>query len=131
MAQSGTDPLHALEEQMQPSDPQVARAREAGRPRRRGLALALLAIAVAMLVTGMVLPQGLLLAAGLITAPVAMHLLTALQNPCHPASPGWKRRLPTRRRPSKRSSVPDRARKRRPVRSARLRHTGPSGRGRW
>ncbi|WP_207620872.1 DUF3040 domain-containing protein, partial [Streptosporangium minutum] len=85
MAQSGTDPLHALEEQMQPSDPQVARAREAGRPRqprayprRRGLALALLVLSVTMLVTGMVLPQGLLLAAGLVTAPLATHLLTPL-----------------------------------------------------
>ncbi|TKK91327.1 DUF3040 domain-containing protein [Herbidospora galbida] len=133
MAQSGTDPLHALEEQMQRGDPHGAPALEAGRPRRprayrrrRGLALALLAVSVAMLVTGMMLPQGLLLAAGLVTAPLAMHLLTPPQNPRRPASPNRQRRSPSRRRRSKRSSVPDRARERRPIRSGRLRPTGPS-----
>ncbi|MER5184499.1 DUF3040 domain-containing protein [Streptomyces sp. NPDC002896] len=82
MTQPDTNPLHALEAQIQRSDPHFARGLQTGRPRqpreyqrRRGPAWALLALSLAMLVMGMVLPQGLLLASGLVTAGVALYLL--------------------------------------------------------
>ncbi|MFE7763531.1 hypothetical protein [Streptomyces sp. NPDC057438] len=52
--------------------------------RRRGRAWALLAGSLVMLVMGMVLPQGLLLASGLVTAGMATHLLAP---PDHPERP--------------------------------------------
>ncbi|WP_063631634.1 hypothetical protein [Streptomyces himastatinicus] len=81
MAQPGTRPLHDLETQTRRSVPPAARVPGAGHPlrphayrRRRGPARALLALSAVMVVMGMVLPQGLLLAAGLVTAG-ATHLL--------------------------------------------------------
>lgn len=70
MAQPGKQLLHDLEAGM------------AGQPRRppayrRTPAWVLLAVALTMLVTGLVLPQALLLAAGLVTVGVALHLLSS------------------------------------------------------
>ncbi|WP_409467241.1 DUF3325 family protein [Streptomyces sp. HC307] len=90
MAQPGTNPLHDLEAQTQRSDPHFARGLETGHPRqpreyrrRRGLAWALLALSVAMMITGMVLPQGLLLATGLVTAGMATYALAPPHDPDH------------------------------------------------
>lgn len=71
--------LKDLEEQMEQGDPQFAQALDSGRPRRpreyrHGPAWLALAVALAMLVTGMVLPNGLVIAAGLIVAGMAGHL---------------------------------------------------------
>lgn len=79
MAHPGDELLHDLEERMERSDPRFARGLDAGRPRppreyRRRLAWVLLAVSVSMLVGGLVLPQGLLLATGLVVAGVAAHL---------------------------------------------------------
>jgi hypothetical protein len=52
--------------------------------RRRGRAWALLAASLAMLVMGMVLPQGLLLASGLVAAGMATHLLAPPDRPERP-----------------------------------------------
>ncbi|MDX2906794.1 hypothetical protein PV464_43525, partial [Streptomyces scabiei] len=52
--------------------------------RRRGRAWALLAVSLAMLVLGMVLPQGLLLASGLVAAGMATHLLAPPDRPERP-----------------------------------------------
>ncbi|MDW8808805.1 hypothetical protein P1P68_29435 [Streptomyces scabiei] len=52
--------------------------------RRRGRAWALLAVSLAMLVMGMVLPQGLLLASGLVAAGMATHLLAPPDRPERP-----------------------------------------------
>lgn len=82
MRQPDTNPLHDLEAQTQQSDPHFAHGLQTARPyqpreyrRRRGPAWVLLALSLAMLVMGMVLPQGLLLASGLVTAGMATHLL--------------------------------------------------------
>ncbi|MEU6040690.1 DUF3040 domain-containing protein [Actinomadura sp. NPDC047616] len=84
MAQPGRNPLHDLEAQMRRSDPRFARGRDTGnprRPRRRGWAWALLALSLATLAVGMVLPHGMLLASGLVTAGVATYLLSAPHAP--------------------------------------------------
>ncbi|MFH0515803.1 DUF3040 domain-containing protein [Streptomyces sp. M41] len=82
MERHGTDPLHELEARTRGSDPRFARGLETGNPRqpreyrrRRGRAWALLALAVAMVITGTALAQGLLLAAGLVLAGMATSLL--------------------------------------------------------
>lgn len=71
-----------------------ARGPRTGRPRRphdhrrrRGPGWALLALSVAMLVVGMTLPHGLLLASGLVTAGTAVYLLAPPQDPDRPALP--------------------------------------------
>ncbi len=71
--------LKDLEEQVEQSDPRFARAMDSGRPRRpreyrRSPAWLVLAMAVAMLVTGIALPNGLLIATGLVVAGIAGHL---------------------------------------------------------
>ncbi|PNG19943.1 DUF3040 domain-containing protein [Streptomyces cahuitamycinicus] len=71
--------LKDLEQQMEHSDPRFAQALDSGRPRRpreyrHGPAWLVLAGALAMVVTGMVLPNGLLIAAGLVVAGIAGHL---------------------------------------------------------
>jgi hypothetical protein len=94
MTQPGTDPLHDLETRTRRNDPRFARELELRQPRRpradrgrRGLAWALLAVSVLMVITGMLLPQGLLLAAGLVAAGTAAHLLALA--PAHdPGRPG-------------------------------------------
>ncbi|AQA12513.1 DUF3040 domain-containing protein [Streptomyces malaysiensis] len=78
MAAPGDIQLHELEERMARSDPRFARGLREGRPRRpreyrRGPAWVLLAVSLAMQVAGMLLPQGLLLAAGLVVAGIAAH----------------------------------------------------------
>ena len=94
MAQPKTDPLRDLEAHTQRSDSRFARGLQKGRPcrpreyrRRRGPARALLALSLALLVTGIVLPQGLLLAASLVTAGVATYLLTPPYGSDHPDLP--------------------------------------------
>ena len=66
MARPGDNPQHHLEEQMERRDLHVVRDPDTGasrRPRavRRRPAWVLLALSLAMLITGMVLPHGLLL----------------------------------------------------------------------
>lgn len=87
-------PLHDLEARTRRSDARFARGLGTGRPRppreyrrRRGPAWALLAASMAMLVTGVVLPQGLLLAAGLVTAGIATYLLAPPHAPDRPGLP--------------------------------------------
>ncbi|QFQ96955.1 hypothetical protein F9278_12840 [Streptomyces phaeolivaceus] len=53
-------------------------------PRRSRRAWALLAVALAMLITGTVLPHGLLLASGLVVAGLATHLLAPPDAPDRP-----------------------------------------------
>ncbi|MBE1596883.1 MULTISPECIES: hypothetical protein [Streptomyces] len=55
--------------------------------RRRGRAWALLALSLVMLIMGMALPQGLLLASGLVTAGIATHLLAPPDHPDRPDAP--------------------------------------------
>ncbi|MET8331413.1 hypothetical protein [Streptomyces sp. NPDC005181] len=88
MAHPGDNPLHDLEEQPVWSDLHVVHGPGTGRPRevRRGPAWALMALSLAMLITGMVLPNGLLLAAGLVTAGMAAHLFTPPRNPTGPGA---------------------------------------------
>ncbi|WP_326607836.1 hypothetical protein OG930_41050 [Streptomyces sp. NBC_01799] len=89
MAHPGDNPLHHLEEQMERRDLHVARGPGTGRPRRsrevrRRPAWALPALSLAMLITGMVLPHGLLLAAGLVTAGTAAILFTPARDRTEP-----------------------------------------------
>lgn len=88
MAHTDTDPGHH-ETRTRPSGPHAARAPRVGRQprenrRRRGRAWALLTLSVAMLITGVMLPQGLLLAAGLVTAGMATYLLVPPHGPDRP-----------------------------------------------
>ncbi|MFJ5218807.1 DUF3040 domain-containing protein [Streptomyces sp. NPDC088354] len=94
MTQPETDPLHALDAQTRRSDPQFARGLRTGRPRRpreyrcrRGPAWTLFALSVAMLIVGMTLPQGLLLASGLVGAGLATYLVTSPHDPDRPDLP--------------------------------------------
>ncbi|MEU2281486.1 DUF3040 domain-containing protein [Streptomyces sp. NPDC013178] len=94
MVQPGTGPLHDLETRTQRGDPRFARGLGTGHPRRprehrrrRGPAWTLLALSAAMLITGMVLPQGLLLAVGLVTAGMATQLLAPPHDPDRPGLP--------------------------------------------
>ncbi|WP_413799902.1 DUF3040 domain-containing protein [Streptomyces iranensis] len=82
MAQPGDTQLRELEERMARSDPRFARGLGEGRPcrpweYRHGPAWALLAVSLTMQVVGMLLPQGLLLAAGLVVAGMAAHLFVS------------------------------------------------------
>lgn len=73
--------LREIEERLRREDPRLARALATGRPheprayRRRALWL-LLAVALAVLGTGVVVAHGLLIAAGLVLAGVAGELLS-------------------------------------------------------
>ncbi|MFF7735784.1 DUF3040 domain-containing protein [Streptomyces sp. NPDC007984] len=71
--------LRNLAQQMEQRDPPFAQPLDSGLPRRprergHGPAWTVLAVALAMLVTGMALPNGLLIAAGVVVAGVAGHL---------------------------------------------------------
>ncbi|CAL9628580.1 hypothetical protein SUDANB120_06040 [Streptomyces sp. enrichment culture] len=86
MTQHDTDPLHGRAARTRHGEPRLAAAPAPAPdtgdpfrpgPHRRGRrpAQALLALSVAMLVAGMILPQGLLLATGLVTVGMATYLL--------------------------------------------------------
>ncbi|MFD9214957.1 DUF3040 domain-containing protein [Streptomyces sp. NPDC087659] len=86
MTRPGDETLNDLDARMRPSDPRFARGLDAGHPGpprecRRRPARALLAAALALLVAGLVLPQGLMLAAGLVVAGMAAQFLTAPRRP--------------------------------------------------
>ncbi|KUM79490.1 DUF3040 domain-containing protein [Streptomyces curacoi] len=79
MPQSDDERLVALEARMRRDDPRFARALGAGRPARpreyrRSGVWCMLAVAVAVLVTGIVLADGLLIATGLVLAGIAVEL---------------------------------------------------------
>jgi hypothetical protein len=76
MTKPDEGPLAELEAQTERSDPRFARALDSGHPRkpreyRHGPAWIVLSLAVAFLVTGLILPHGLLIATGLVSAGVA------------------------------------------------------------
>ncbi|AWW39073.1 MULTISPECIES: DUF3040 domain-containing protein [Streptomyces] len=79
MSQPDDERLVALEAGFERDDPRFARAMRAGRPsrpreyRRTGAWWAL-AVAVAVLITGVFLPDGLLIATGLVLAGIAAQL---------------------------------------------------------
>lgn len=82
MAQPADAPLHESEDRTVRNGPRFAHGPGAGRPRRprerrRWGAWALLAVSLAMQVVGMLLPQGLLLAAGLVLAGTAAKLFVS------------------------------------------------------
>ncbi|MET7497564.1 hypothetical protein [Streptomyces sp900116325] len=89
MARPGDNLQRRPEERMGGGDLHVVRGMETGRARRartvrRRPAWALPALSLAMLITGMVLPQGLLLAAGLVTAGMAASLSTPARDRTEP-----------------------------------------------
>ncbi|WP_327128411.1 MULTISPECIES: hypothetical protein [unclassified Streptomyces] len=89
MARPGDNPQRRPEEQMEGGDLHVVRGTDTGRTRRARAvrhrpAWALLALSLAMLITGMVLPHGLLLAAGLVTAGMAASLFTPARDRTEP-----------------------------------------------
>ncbi|MFF3015719.1 DUF3040 domain-containing protein [Streptomyces sp. NPDC057939] len=80
MAATDDGPLRDLAAGTARTDPRFVHALNAGHPRRpleyrRGKAWMLLVVALAALTVGLVLPQGLLLAAGLVMAGEAARLL--------------------------------------------------------
>ncbi|MEU6347412.1 DUF3040 domain-containing protein [Streptomyces sp. NPDC046977] len=87
-------PLADLEAQMARSDPRFAHGMGSGRPhkpreyRHRGAWL-MLAVSVVLLVTGLFLPQGLLIAAGLVLAGISAQYLGR-----HSRHPRRRPRLP-------------------------------------
>ncbi|MFG2226745.1 hypothetical protein [Streptomyces sp. NPDC048644] len=95
MTQPRTGPPHGFEARPRRSTSRYARGvpprRRPHRPhayrRRRGPAWALLAVSVAMLVMGMILPQGLLFASGLVTVGTATYLLAPPQDRDRPGLP--------------------------------------------
>lgn len=79
MPESDDEKIADLEAVLFHDDPRFARGLGKGRPRRpreyrRGRAWLALAVALAAVVTGAVLPQGLLLAAGLVMTAMAVNL---------------------------------------------------------
>lgn len=91
MSKSDDEKIADLEAALWHDDPRFARALGRGRPRRpreyrTTWAWLALVLALAVLVLGVVLPHGLLLATGLVMAPAAVHLI------------GSARRRRTRRR---------------------------------
>ncbi|KWX00488.1 hypothetical protein TH66_17180 [Carbonactinospora thermoautotrophica] len=84
MARFPEQPFSDLEAQMRRDDPRFAHALETGRPYRprkyrHGSAWLLLAISLTTFIAGVVAGQGLLIAAGLVLAGVAGHLLDRRQ----------------------------------------------------
>lgn len=89
MARPGDNPQRRPEKQSEGGDLRVVRGTDTGRARRartvrRRPAWVLLALSLAMLITGMVLPHGLLLAAGLVTAGMAANLFTPARDRTEP-----------------------------------------------
>ncbi|MGW0467642.1 DUF3040 domain-containing protein [Streptomyces sp. NPDC003027] len=79
MPESDDEKIADLEAVLFHDDPRFARGLGKGRPRRpreyrRSRAWLALAIALAAVVTGAILPQGLLLAAGLVMTAMAVNL---------------------------------------------------------
>ncbi|NGO49298.1 DUF3040 domain-containing protein [Streptomyces ureilyticus] len=79
MAHFDDEHLRDLEARMRRDDPRFAKALGSGRPcrpreYRHGRAWLVLAIALACLGVGMALPQGILIAVGLVLAGAAGHL---------------------------------------------------------
>ncbi|MFC9259348.1 DUF3040 domain-containing protein [Streptomyces hydrogenans] len=80
MTDSDDERIADLEAALWHDDPRFARGLGKGRPRRpreyrRGRAWLALLLALAAVVTGVLVPHGLLLAAGLIMAALAVNLL--------------------------------------------------------
>ncbi|MCM1969530.1 DUF3040 domain-containing protein [Streptomyces sp. G1] len=80
MTDSDDERIADLEAALWHDDPRFARGLGKGRPRRpreyrRGRAWLALLLALAAVVTGVLVPHGLLLAAGLIVAALAVNLL--------------------------------------------------------
>ncbi|MFD9047894.1 DUF3040 domain-containing protein [Streptomyces zaomyceticus] len=80
MTDSDDERIADLEAALWHDDPRFARGLGKGRPRRpreyrRGRAWLALLLALAAVVTGVLVPHGLLLAAGLIMAALAINLL--------------------------------------------------------
>ncbi|MFD9516843.1 DUF3040 domain-containing protein [Streptomyces sp. NPDC059979] len=79
MAESDDERIADLESVLQHDDPRFARGLGKGHPRRpreyrRGRAWLAMILAVAAVVTGATMPHGLLLAAGLVMAALAVNL---------------------------------------------------------
>ncbi|MFJ6632429.1 DUF3040 domain-containing protein [Streptomyces sp. NPDC091376] len=102
MARARDERLQALQEQTERTDPRFARGLGTGRPcrpkeYRRGYVRALPPVALAMLVAGLALPQGLLLAAGLVLAGLAAQLWSSPRpRGAHPRSRHRYRHRPYR-----------------------------------
>ncbi|MFP8959169.1 DUF3040 domain-containing protein [Streptomyces nanhaiensis] len=80
MTHSENKVLADIEAQMERSDPQFSRGLDSGQPcspreYRRGPGWLLLALSLVLVVAGFALPQGLLLATGLVLAGVAQEYL--------------------------------------------------------
>ncbi|MFC5638511.1 DUF3040 domain-containing protein [Streptomyces bullii] len=95
MPQSDDERLVALEARLERDDPRFAHALRTGRPARpreyrRNRAWSALAVALTVLVTGMALADGLLIATGLVLTGIAVELLDP-----HRVHRG-RRRRPTR-----------------------------------
>ncbi|MET9610706.1 DUF3040 domain-containing protein [Streptomyces sp. NPDC006512] len=93
MTESDDEKIADLEAALWHDDPRFARGLGTGRPRRpreyrRGRAWLVMLLALSAVVTGAVVPHGLLLAGGLITAALAVNLFDA-----------GRRRRPHRRGP--------------------------------
>ncbi|MFF8101214.1 DUF3040 domain-containing protein [Streptomyces sp. NPDC016640] len=89
MPQSDDERLVDLAARLEHEDPRFTRALSAGRPARpreyrRTSVWWLLAAGVAMLIAGMIVADGLLIAAGLVLAGIAVQLL----DPDHPRTGG-------------------------------------------
>ncbi|MFF3342996.1 DUF3040 domain-containing protein [Streptomyces flavidovirens] len=93
MPESDDDKIAGLEAMLWHDDPRFACGLGKGRPRRpreyrRGRAWLAMALAIAAVISGAVLPQGLLLAAGLVLAYVSVSLFeTAHRRPNRPRQP--------------------------------------------
>ncbi|MGW8354379.1 DUF3040 domain-containing protein [Streptomyces wedmorensis] len=97
MPESDDEKIVDFEAALRHDDPRFAKGLGRGRPRRpheyrRGRAWPAMILAVAAVVTGAMLPHGLLLAAGLVMAALAVNLFDSTRR--RPL-----RRCPLRRRP--------------------------------
>ncbi|MEU9865222.1 DUF3040 domain-containing protein [Streptomyces sp. NPDC047971] len=88
MGESDEERIADLEALLRLDDPRFARGLGEGRPRRpreyrRGRAWLALALALAAIVAGALVPHGLLLATGLVTAAVAVNFLDTRRRHLH------------------------------------------------